>query len=485
MAEPQDEPTLESEETHEGLWAGWASLQQAQLLGSYQPNNSILRLEADASFWSAPQDDRLLERYATFVHEYAHYLHNYSTVAGITDFCCHLYAAYYFILANTPRGRCQGSRALTPTDLARYRRLMALQQHIRGEVHQPDSSKIHGDHANYRTLRLMSSTFASPLLAEPMQRMDVVMEVTSRRGEPVEVSFALGYRLIDEAIAYNLEKLIFERAGKPTQTLEASTPSFPYKILETLIRDCTKVAPTAEQIIKIGLLALQHTDCGWGMRQLLKQLKEDPAGFAPTLDHLTRKTMAQVTPEVSSLFAQLVDPAVKNFSGLLGEGVRYHRQLCDSFLRERQVDPFFELDLAGIRADNTAQFKDFVDRFPPCPILEMRNGQAHDMYFLASTEPGEEHTHMIAAFQAFGTYQRWHLSRSGVVPTNSLPDLPCTYSGYCAVPFARDHPTVCRTKPWNSYDPTAAKLCWFATAVANARSRPPSAPPTGTPEAAP
>lgn len=54
-------------------------------LGSYTRNLAIIRLSRDASYWFE-ENEPTIDRLAVFIHEYVHYLHNFSTIAGIYDF---------------------------------------------------------------------------------------------------------------------------------------------------------------------------------------------------------------------------------------------------------------------------------------------------------------------------------------------------------------------------------------------------------------
>ncbi len=105
-------------------------------LGSYARNRSLIRLGRDTSFWNADNEPSL-HRLAVFLHEYLHFVHNFSTISGIYDFVVQLRLGRIYVNTTDVSGRCRGEPSLSTTSLDEVRGLLTWRKHLRGEAMPP------------------------------------------------------------------------------------------------------------------------------------------------------------------------------------------------------------------------------------------------------------------------------------------------------------------------------------------------------------
>lgn len=446
--------------------------QAASVLGAYRVNLSWIRLNADMSIWLEHEDGDTLRRFALFAHEYLHYLHNYSTVAGICEFVCHLKLARLLITASTDDGQCLGSAALTQEELRDYAQLIQWQLHLRGDCRLSMAADVHGNTFALHVVNVQRTPFEITVQGQALipERAEVTARIESSLAEPVTERFQLGYWVITEGIAHAMEKMIVAAAGRSTADLEASTPTFPYKVSERVIQARTGLVPTAEQALKIGLLALQSGDCGASFIEIVDELSKAPHAIDDTLHQLAAKTQVHLSDNLAPLFEKMVNPECSGFSSrpVLHEAIAHVRDLCQRYLTERGHDVFFEVPLGRMDPNDIESIKCFLDRFPSCTIQHFGR-QRNDLFYVGADERSDRELQVMGAYQGFGYYMWAHLRIAGLVPTRSLGRLTCCFHGSCDVPFARTNSHVCQNTAWQAFDRHGTNQCWFAAGVGHAR----------------
>lgn len=259
-------------------------------------------------------------------------------------------------------------------------------------------------------------------------------------------------------------------AGRPTADLEASTPTFPYKVIERLIQARTGSVPTTEQTLKIGLLALQSGDCGATFMEIVDELSKAPHVIDDTLHQLAASTQAYLRDNLAPLFDKMAKPECSGFSSrpVLHEAIAHMRDLCQRYLTERGHNVFFEVPLGRMDPNDIESNKCFLDRFTSCTIQHFGR-QRDDLFYVGTDERSDRELQVMGAYQGFGYYMWAHLRIAGLVPTRSLGRLTCCLHGSCDAPFARTHSHVCQNTPWQAFDRHGTNRCWFAAGVGHAR----------------
>jgi hypothetical protein len=100
-------------------------------LGIYHRNHCLIRLKQDFSFWN-PDNEPTLGRLSVFVHEYFHFIHNFSTIVGLYDFVVHLRLLRPFCNTVGFDGRSMGSSVLDSEARNEIQSLLTWRNHLRG-----------------------------------------------------------------------------------------------------------------------------------------------------------------------------------------------------------------------------------------------------------------------------------------------------------------------------------------------------------------
>lgn len=105
-------------------------------LGKNSRNRAFIRLTKAWVYWQ-PGWSGQPEDIAAFLHEYAHYLHNFSTGAGVNDFLYELETDQLLLMTVGSGGTSKGISALEPRWKEHYRLLRQLRGRLRGDFHLP------------------------------------------------------------------------------------------------------------------------------------------------------------------------------------------------------------------------------------------------------------------------------------------------------------------------------------------------------------
>ena len=108
------------------------------VLGAYAPNRAFIRISNRVDLFREDGHFRTEATYpslAVFFHEYLHYVHNFSTIAGYFNFLNWLQMAFLFTHTVGEDGRSQGSNALSYEQRHQLINLVGLSRILNGDVH--------------------------------------------------------------------------------------------------------------------------------------------------------------------------------------------------------------------------------------------------------------------------------------------------------------------------------------------------------------
>jgi hypothetical protein len=459
---------------------GEAEQASGLVLGYYLLNRSLIQIERSDSIWIDQPGDSV-HRFAVFIHEYLHYLHNYSTVAGITYFITHIRLARLFINSAGADGYSRGAAALDPGDNEDYRELLAWRRHLRGDSGLPFRTDALPPGWRVRVLKARRR-LATPVSFQNQRLLPEVAEldlqVESPGTLPAPATIVLGYVILTEGLAVEMEKLVHREAGRDEGVVDCTVPAFPYHVSRVAFEAITGHRPTSELLIKVCLLALQSADCGATFVELAEVYRDRPSHQTDDafIETQTSNGIGYLAARIDKMFEIMVDPELDNFKsrGLLGEAIAYHKEQCRQYMQRRTKDPFFELALPAMVRGSGEELKNFFEESPPCIVRHTAApGELSELFYLGTKERDGRHLQAMGTFQAFSQYLSFHLATSGLLPTPRVrsvaKDTSCFFFGGCAVPFALSHSATCATTPWESFAAQPGQGCWFASGVAATR----------------
>lgn len=450
---------------------------KALTLGSYVTDHAIIKLTRDASFW-LQDNEPTLARLAVFIHEYMHYIHNFSTVAGIYGFVAQLRLTKLFMGTVGVAGKSYGDSVLDQEALAELRGVAAWLAHLRGgqSPNLQDSSAI-----TSAELTFLNVEFGQSSIHLSVQDIDVFFaeakfDVKGRHGMESPISIRFGSDVLMEGLALEVERLLYSTQAGDTSFIEQAPP-FPYKVARIAFEGFSGLQPSFEMMAKILVLALQTSDPGYSFFMIAQALKDEAANgsIEDSLAVITQATEEAIGGVIEALCDRTLLMEVQAFrnKGRAGRGLSLMKDWCTTYLRLRQSKPFFELDIIAAGLDREALIN-LLKIYPPCPIFQETGPDDADveMLLLSPAEPDAEQIKDLGATQGLLQFSARHLRGDRILATSSLRHGSCRFYGACKAPLATSSPDVCTKRPWESFSPSDTEGCWYAQGVSLARSRP-------------
>jgi hypothetical protein len=440
----------------------------------YETHRFCIRLPPEASLLEedgTPRREFDADTLGFFVHEYTHFRHNVSTVAGWVAYELMLQLLSVFTHALDDTGRCDADRLddQQRADASAAARALYLVEGARGLPPRPSPAvKLH-------VLSIASRT--EEIRGVPFAVRDVHWEITRRDGTVEEVDLPVGAILIEEGLAYLLETAV--RWGKLTfddgWTLVGGAPLFPYLAFQVLCRArAPSISPLAA--LRAGLLALNFNRPGDALIRTLdyyRTLRDQGCDD----DTACARMRATIAPSLAEISARVREEGVAGLArlfegrGLLYDGSKQVQQWFAEGLAAREADIWFDLAwCSGPNVDPDA-LSVMLRTTTPCDVIQERFGDpratARDALISFSEKRKDPHDRTLSGvrtLQAQLDFLIGHLTTSGVVSTLPSGHRRCPYFSVCILDMRRDDPDTCERRPsalWNR-DPT----CWYGAAVA-------------------
>lgn len=439
-------------------------------LGLYFTNLGLIRLRRDVSVFSTSNEPTPL-RFGVFLHEYLHYLHNFSTVAGIYGFAAFLRLLKVFANTVGVTGRSYGDSVLHEEAQREWRAAAAWAIHLRGEPKQaPLWRRLPAD-AN---LRFHSFDVKPTVIAFPVQELNVygvtVRFLTSIGDQEQALDLDLGAHVLMEGLAHEAESIYLSRCGMPPIT-SGDIPTYPYRIARIIFEHFTGPCVESGILSRYLLNALQSSEPGEAFLSFAREhgkLIQAGMGEREALAYLTSKAQSALQVVASSIIERTIDLEIGALRrrGLAGRGFGQMAEWCRSYLSIRLHRPHFELDALDAVSPVDAIYA-LLEQLPPCTILSELDDDTDEL-LLFGKDAGFDSD--LGAAQAMIQFAYAHLAASRIVPSTEA-SRKCTFFGSCRAPLRQEHPGVCLTKPWELFDPGAREHCWFSLGVASARAR--------------
>lgn len=451
--------------------------------GAYYPNAFSIRIESDPPLidpatLAMRTDD--VEDFATFVHEYWHYLQNLTTVAGFGSFeLFHdLASRFHHTLVQHADGTSVGSAALDAAHAQSVQELVDILLTKRGE-----DCPTGVDVAQVDTFEILSITIDEPPLTRngrpvPLDRVLLAVRVHLKDGTTTDAELQFGDLCLQEGIAYEIDRMV--ACGGPGTPAVDNSPPFPYLVLRELAQAHSTVEIHRIDLIAIATLALLTTDPPVNFLEMLEDF-----GARRTAGETTRQALdgiwQDLRPHSEQVIALIIDHDLPSIvaayqgRGLLQHAVEYLAENYVTLLRRRLQDPFF--DLAPFTRNNLDRpaLERLFRHTLPCDTIQSLAGDEHlvnrDMLVTFGIPPerwarlGYRPSDFLRTLEGLVNYASAHLGYDGFEASADV-ESRCPYYTVCGLPLRQDHPEICRTTPWRAYDVGQRRHCWYGTAVA-------------------
>ena len=435
-------------------------------LGRYIPNRAFISIDKRFAFWKngVEVSDR---DYAVFLHEYVHYLQNFATISGLTDFIAEVEASRAVARTIGISGLSEGRSVLDEEELASYDVRHAARQRMRGDAALGGVAAVFGGEyaMSYLGWKKESVKVGVGAMQMDVEVAKVGLRLTGPRAEPVEVSVELGSHLLNEGMAYELESMYLAACGE----LAHPVPAMPYTFARLVLEGIIGRELSHEVCIKVCLLGLQSSFSGPAFLERAEAIARSDLSVEAFLDEeaeQAKRWWGQTSDELVGAFKE----AIRQYSKrpLLALAMESLVSRVVGFVSQRRGDPFFELALAGPKE----QSRRLVRRYPPCVIqVQHKDPNIPDpLEYIAGQAIDEDLANSFAIFHSMMDYCIAH-AKKGLAPTSALADRPCPFLTSCSLPMKEDDPWMCETRPWQQFNLEQGRSCWYAAGVASARAR--------------
>ncbi|MCB9609036.1 MAG: hypothetical protein H6716_20760 [Polyangiaceae bacterium] len=400
----------------------------------------------------------------TLVHEYVHFLHNYGTLSGLTLVVLQHKLARHFSMteAGLPYFASSGLQADSADDEeAGFATTLHRVGVFNGDFHLPTRGAD-----RYRLLQEAEPVFlesgnVAELPVKAWRTLDGYSESSAVR---------IGFRVIEEAIAFELQRIITLEMGGD----EPSPPHYPYLMLRKLRDRFCRGAPMAA-VLRVAVLSLcvPHS-----MEYLLHQLRALDRVRLTGRRNRRKGRIRYAERLVSHWRSEFQEAPIHHLQqalremyadrGSLEDATKYVVDVVGALRDERLTNPFFEIE--AIEQGPQAVTK-LLARMPPCEVLQ--HGETHSPV-LVSFAPTNQEAAARRTLQSHLHFVNDHLRTSGFVATTALESDPpevheearCPYFDFCNLPRRLEQEAACRCEPWKHARKDAKERCWFAEGVA-------------------
>jgi len=443
----------------------------SQAIASYLPDSQLIKLGADLPAFCDPVSPRgFIGSYelAYVFHEWTHYLHNVSTIHGLSAFAnlVHLWSDFRTTIG--PDGFSLGSRAKSEEMRMHFRQKNAFIQTTRSRRPNAIPGKFSDELVTVTELSTRSQNL--PGLDIETRFIVCALSIRNVQGESYTASVEIGSHEIVESVAYMLEARFTVRAGgKPAEVHFA-----PYRLLKILAHH---VAPhlTEELVIACGIASLQSSD---PPSSLLHELafagaeKLKGCDVFALLEERQREELHKDSAWIEQQFKLIED--IFSVEEPLARAIRKTVTTMRSNFEARKSLPFLELAIIENIIQSDGNLTPILNAFGACGICQQCPGFEDDLHrdrlyeFILDDEKDPSLDVGRRLMHAAFDFIRLHSRKGEIVPTLELPKTRrnmCPFYTVCGLETRSASPQVCAEEPWLTAHRPQADLCWYGKAV--------------------
>lgn len=446
-----------------------------QAIASYLPDFQLIKLGLDLPAFCDPDDPRGFvgpHEISYFFHEWLHYLHNASTIHGLSAFAnlVHLWTLFRSSIGSD--GLSRGSSALGELDNVYLKQKIAFSEAARASrrnflASSVVLSAVEVTKVDFVDLPLPELTLTTRIISCGLQ-------IRNAGGDYYSAQIQIGPHEIVESVAYMLEERLTRKFGAEPRKIEFS----PYFLLKAL---ASYVSPNLSDdcVIACGLASLQASNPPTDLLDILKRAESEKLSKGNVLDFLI-STQSKILRDAK----EWIDERLAEINGVfcadepMARAVRKTVETLRRNFEARRTDPFFELSLVDRIASNYLDLTAILQEFGACGLLQQRPGYEDDVerdliyeFVLDSddnSELNEGRRIMHAAFRFVGLHSGDDGSLQATSQIAETRKNMCPFYNVCPLDARKIHPENCAEKPWVWAAPSTANLCWYAQGVRKA-----------------
>lgn len=436
---------------------------------SFLPDSLVIRLSKNITAFANPGD---IEGFTPsnigfFFHEWVHYLHNVSTLHGLSSFENAISIWSDFRFTCNARTYSGGSACLA-TDVA----LDAAQRLSYWRASRLPSRSVFPEKP-LDELRLLSvSTQVDRIPDSKYEVVKLACRVGVVDRPDDETVIVVGSYEILEGVAWMLE----DKLNTALKQISARVPTSPYHIVRNLFR-LRYPELSDDDIISCMLCSLQDSDPPAVLAVLFEAIPKLSGGEPSVIEEL-RSRAGQTIASNESFAAQIISNIEQRFpvDEPMARAVKRVVATIKSNLEHRREEPFFEFSIIESLRLNLQNMDVAIKKYGGCCVIQERQGGANEitrdlMYDFVTKEERDEGLEfgwrkMHAAFH----FMQLHLSEQRFIPTGEVPTgahTSCPFYATCNLPSRIAHASVCQQTPWkwSESENDRDTRCWYAAAT--------------------
>jgi len=404
-----------------------------------------------------------------FLHEWMHYLHNISTVHGISSFSSLVELWSAFRWTTDEHGISSGKINHNAPELFKVTDLMRLMCSARQSFNSKNAlpKGIAPDDVN-----VISYTKKDAEIKGGASNFNLFISHCNRHGDENNCLVSFGPGEILESVAYMLEKIFLEHLEEKPDAVEV----VPYHLLSVFARH---IAPSLieEDVLLCALASLQCTNPAEVLISILSTCENISQNEFDRKEYINKIAINQINYAAKELNNWL-DRINEMFSNdePMGLAVRDMVFYMRRNFSKRAENPFFEVDF--IKEMGTKKDGDFgvfmnnlMVEYGICsgkqefPGLEDDIGR--DLIFEFDMGGRSQDINIgYRIMQASFDFIFRHFSKSfDFLPTSGSKNKSCPFYTSCDLSPRIERSENCKYKPWKVVNINPVKLCWYASGV--------------------
>jgi hypothetical protein len=417
-------------------------------LGFFKPHSLITKIESMADL-SPEGESAPPQVVALHVHEYIHYLHNLTTIVGLSSLTSSFLLVHPLL-----------------TQMADNRIEEELEQHLLRAFTEIRSLKGYEEDIpeDYKWGKVKCWDFVKEGISftdiangaeeDPDQPIAFKTTATFTDGRILKFRLVPGLDFITEGIAYEIERDIRKRAGTSEYEVDLMTPSYPYLAFAPLVDQLAGRKLPSDERVFIGSVALLTSNPSASMTNIC-ELHKFGEGTKQG------KILEQMVGNIISGFAQyaeyvrvaIIPMFYSIFSGspILVKGMEVYEKLILTALNSRLKHPLLELSFLRETMDKEG-FEKIALNLLERVIFQGKPGFASEIKWIG--RPGSVASYSSDMHEAFAVlqacihYVQQHFKINRLETRESLKPTSCPFRGACKVEQDSGQPDICGSRPW-------------------------------------
>ena len=419
-------------------------------------------LALDEAVENAPAS-RLPLAIGTHAHEYVHYLHNIGTCAGLRHLCLNTNVLVTVHKMADQDGRILGSSNLNDEWKEYLAQSIGQMRDHRG---RNLGAKIINSCRGALNLTLVDVSQDQSTTPTHKFRIEIPDPTSS---EPSAIEVDIGYNLITEGVAFEVERLIYSHHASVLGDVSSQTPRYPYRFYGELVDFLVGRQTTAQERVSVGNIALGTYPVTHGLATACAALKSQHNVDEKFADY--HKRALENARELLKAIEVVLDASPVDSQTRTGFNI--YLELIKRALHIKSTLPIPELLFTESKLD-IQSYQTIIGQLVDVLIIQKRPNsvdgtyQNDDMYIIGPGEivTGDATIGCLAMVQSAFQFLNQHIVGNDLTSTDNIGERECRYAGACPLSDRNQSDSKCMKHPWERMGTFGTgQACWYVAGM--------------------